>query len=520
MKDFFGMKTKILFIILLLLSFIIRFVNFERLQYGNDANVPYLVAHHIIKYHEFPLAIFNSMFYELKSSPTYFYLITLFVIINDHPLFLNLANLFLQLFTLCVIYLFAQKAFGPITALFASALFSFSTINLNQSLFIWGPFVMQSFVNLSYLLLLLAFIKRSFNLILVGITFFIFAGALHNSAFSLFPIYLLLCVYILKKLKAKVHNYYLLFLTVIFSFTLLFLPVLIYWYNNSLKISEILNRGVDITSHDFLQNLNYTSAIFIDNFFFISNKNLFSSNMLILVVTIFAILFYFLIKRDSVVRKNYSFIILTAILCQFLFVNLLKLNDPSLSGPSVWGILRYFTPVLGLFVIIIAHIINSVFTGNIVIRITKVILIILLLNTFSQGIWGLFQHTRANFLNPQHYGHPAAESMEREILALQKKENASNLNFFQLRTYGHEDTNSYFWVILERDLDSKFTKTSDTTWNSYVTINDDKYIFLICYKLGNETCQDEFTRQNQNYQILSKVYSQHPFSIYLTKKDH
>ena len=199
----------IAFIFLLVASLLVRIYLFDYPPIearGIEGSRDYLIARHIAQYHEFPLTGPSTLIHPLLSSPIYYYFISLFLIIKDSVLFLVSVFILFQLLTITLIYKIA-KSFNPGTALIAALIFSFSVYILERSGNIWPNYAMQPFVNLSFFLLLLAYLRKSYKLLLFSTFIALFAAALQHSAFAMLPLLIIFVFLILKQQDKSIVHY-------------------------------------------------------------------------------------------------------------------------------------------------------------------------------------------------------------------------------------------------------------------------------------------------------------------------
>lgn len=152
------------FISIIFIALVLRVSGFVYPHYYEDTNRDYLIAYHIVTYHEFPL---NGPFGQLPNSPLYYYLIAAFLLVNDSFLFLNYINIVLQLCFIWGVYIVSRNLFGMPTARIATLLAAVSQAVIQQSFFIWTPHVMQVFLMMSFVCLSFAYRMRSYKFLLV-----------------------------------------------------------------------------------------------------------------------------------------------------------------------------------------------------------------------------------------------------------------------------------------------------------------------------------------------------------------
>jgi hypothetical protein len=341
----------------LIASLFLRLTTFQYPYEKNDTRRDHLIARHIIKYHEFPkIGVINAFSGE-KHSPVYFYFLALLLLPNDSFFFLGIENIILQTLTIFIIYELARRLYGTQTALLASVLFSFNLYAIHQSAFIWMAWSMQFFSYLSYLLLLLAHLKKNYYYLLLSVLLFIFAGALHPSVFTLSPFFLILIIMVLRNQNATIKYYIGLVVPTLLSLTAYFLPVTLFRIyadftaKNTLTIEHLDSPARIIPN--FINNIPY----FLGSILF----DAYSTNKLIniLSLVICFILTYYLLFIKNKKEKFFSYLIITS--C-FLIILMISFFEPywyrSLSGS------HYFATVFGLFIILLSRALLFVFAAN------------------------------------------------------------------------------------------------------------------------------------------------------------
>jgi len=513
----------ILFLLILLYMVVLRINYIEPSPGSSDLYMDYLIAHHIVEYQE-PLLTgpWNNMVGPLMA-PYYYYLLSFFLLIKDDVMMLQLANIFLQAFTIILLYLIVKNAFSPGTALIVSLLFVSSAVSFFQSFTMWHPHMMQPFLYLSYFLLLLSYLKRKYHFLLLSGTLLVFAGTLHQAAFGVLPVFLIVAFLILRKWGRPISHYVLTVATVIFSFFLLYIPTLIHLRASNFDSSAVLLQRFIQTPSDFFPNIAQNISLLtnllsphIGNTAFAPSTILNSLGIGLLFILIVIALIYFTDPRVNPTKKTYTGIILGTILFFLISASFLDVQEK-----------RYFTPIFGLSFIFIAVLINSLSSKNLILKVGKFIMIILLIIVVSYNIHYL--KLVKGGLYKSGVMDPAIFSVIRDLREIQQTEKTKDLHFFQFREF--EDPYSswagapYFWITLEKKLNTKFTELVNSKGHGFRSINDDLYIFLICnpYLVNNkndgaEKCVATFSAKYPNYSILKETYSGPRYTIYLTRR--
>jgi hypothetical protein len=521
------MQKKIipLFIALLLfIGFIMR-ITTHTYPYGvDDSNRDYLVAHHIVAYHEYPLTGPFAAITQSRNSPSYYYFLATFSSIKDDPIFLRVVSSVLQVVTILIVYILAKKLFDLKTALLASVLISFNYYSLVQAAFIWQPWVMQPFINLSYLLLLLSYQKRKYSYLLVSIFFFIFSGSLHTSVFALFPIFLIILFIILKNQKATPRHFLGAITTLIISFLVFYLPVIFASLNNSTILPSLQAHMVSINTpgqmfFQFFKNITYFTVGSFSNVVVITPL----SNLFALSICVLLAIYFWMEKQKK--ERLCSLLLLAPILLimicfALVYVRIFKSN---------YGI-HYYTPVYGLFIILLARAFVFIFTKTNRLKITGIFLISFYLAFFFSFIFQKFYLGKPTY-SLRHLNDPAINAVKTDILSLKNNNNYKDYGFFYIDSekgdvFGWK-YNSTIWAVLERELGTRLVRLDDYNREGFKQLNgsNSKYIFLICpastnLKRGEQDCLGKYLEKNKYYEYEKTTYASQTYKIGLLKRTY
>lgn len=509
---------QILLIILLYASFVLRIETFKspHYHYQGDYNRDYLIANHIIKYKELPLRGPYGELGPASESPIYYYLLATFLFVKNDIIFLGFINVVLQMVTLIIIYLLSKEMFSRATSLITVLFFGFSQGIISQSSFVWQPHIMQPFINLAYLLLLLSYKRKSYTLLLGSIFTLFLSITLYYPALAIAPAFLFLATLILAHQKKGYQFYLGALIAALASFIVLYLPLIFYLFK---KFPQLVTRVIEMPRESFIgmpQNLINRTEIFL-SFFFVNSKSiaLFPISTFVFLVST---LCYFFFLRKSLSKKYYLVIVLCSIL-SFLIIVSLKTGPPLIEFP-----IRHFTPIFGLFIIYISEIINIVFSKNLLLRITKGLIILLLLTQFTKVPIqpSIILQNPLNLFNLEYIENPAVLAIKQEIFEIQKKEQKKGLDFFQFISYRNsfEDrfVNEIFWRPLEKQLNQKLTEVNDDNFYGYEPTTSKEYLFLRCQFQHDENreCLNPFLKDYPKYLVVKKILHQNP-SVYLTR---
>lgn len=524
--------------ILLIFSLLIRIANFniEAIYSNWDANRLYLIANHIIKYREFPsVGASTGYLLELKRSPVWYYFSAALLLIKNDILFLAWVNIFLSILTILIVYILTRVMFSKSTALIAATLFSFSQLSFQQAIFyIWEPFVTQTLLILSLLMFILSYQRNNYPLLLFGIFIYAFASSFYHSAFFIFPAIIFLIFYILIRQKRKPLHYFGAFTVLLASLLIFYFPVLIYHITNSQTISFLKPSKGLIAPMDFLPELSSLLYIFSDSYFLNLNKNILSLNNFLFLLLMGGLINIFLTLKQAAKKESY-FLIILFILTPLVLIALFQINRPFHDPQSmpVYGLLRYFLASIVLFIILIAHVVSSTLSKYSFLYPIKILLIFALIYSSFPSLSNHLNGLSSNLPREWHKSVPnvpAVDAIKEEIYKLKDEEHLNDVNFFQISAYEQAESGSFifdlpsFWVILEKDLKTRLVKLDDRSIYTYKPIENNKeIIFLVCYRFSGiadeeVNCIDSFKKGNLNYSITKHIYSQYPYSVYVTKQ--
>ncbi len=526
---FFKSKSHaICLLAILCVALLLRVYIFQNTSYAwhSDYDRDYLIAHHMVAYHELPLTGPDGEFGSAGNSPAYFYLLALPMLFKDDIVFLGFFNIALQMAALLLVYMLARSMFGKSVGLAAAVFFGFGQSIVAQSNFIWQPWVMQPFFLLSILLLYQGHTRQSYQFLLGSIAVFLFAATLHQSVYALIPTYVLSIGFILWKWQ-KSRAYYMGVITTFFSiFSLLHLPLFFYFWRERASLFSFSNSShAFLTIHpgDLASNLSARMKIFFD-FFFVHEAIVSLSVFLLLGFSILSLVGYFYYTKQEKTQKGFMLILVLA-MAQFFAVAILVSVSPLIPFP-----IRYFTPLLGIMVISSAEIAIGHFPKTPFFLPIKIFIVLLLVFAFSPHIVnhliaaaGSFVASPKKFFSLAYIRPSFASAVEKEIYAIQEIEQRRDFYFFGFQTFrfGREDpfSNEILWASLEHDLKMPLIAVANNAQRDYVPIGDPLYLFLSCGQPFDtqKECLIPFTAQFPQYHIQKKVYD-YP-SLYLARRE-
>ena len=509
------LKPISIFVILFLLvlsqvSLLMRLNQYDAVAYHDENSGFYLIANHIRNYHEFPLrGPHDEGFSFLPNSPFFYYFLSFFLYIKDDFYFLEAINIFFQIANVIFVYLIARRLFNIQTGLISASIFALGNYFVSQSNYLSQYAISQSFTNIGYLLLSIGYLKKRYSYLIASLIILILSSVIHRSNVPQLIISLAFILLILKYWKAELKKYFLTMLVFIASLFVLYLPV---FFVGKLSIGA---NSISLSSNmvEFSQFLKQNIAHFLEAIFIGGVSPALKFLLIIFFINIFTL------RRSKTTRSLFPLcFIVIAISLQFLLTAAFRLNA-----------VRYFTPTLGLFVVLISFALVRVAKGNIFNNLIGIVLFILLISMVSPNV---FNKLNGSLKVRQKAIFSPAVAVIDKVAEIKRYENLSHYNFFRIITYRNKvpyfRLDSAFWVPLEKAFKQRFVTINDKVIiNVYSETNADSYNFIVCYEYNNENdiknyCLTSFFNEKKNFILRDLVYqgmvNGHNISVYLAKR--
>jgi len=522
------------FVILLLAAFLVRLdvysTPFE--LGGGDTARDYIISSEIISFDKLPpskLPLFgpgNGL--GLINSPLYFYMNSFFLLFHNSFFFMNLINIVFQIVTIGLIYYLMRNIFGGAPALMTSLLFSFDSLIMRQSLFMWQPWVMQPFLYASYLALYIAWKRGGNGFLNAAVVLVVIAGALHNSAFTILPTILFLAWCVLRK-RGAVKKDYLKLLAVLFgSFLIVYLPSMVLAVNSYLNSSQF----VEDTISKFGLGVNLSASSFAGIYKVFSLTQWQSLPGWVFQWKYLLVFFVALLIFHKRFRKDIVFLLIAAwiSLQPFLFLSVLL-------GPGPYKT-HYVALVVGVFYMFLSGLIYKFLSlFNRVGKIVFVVLIALIAIRYAPLQIDSLRSDFAYAKDSEIHLVEATDSMVGELRRLQAKGGFDDLNFFYI--LGMKNTRSgpggfdpaMFWLLLEERLDQDFVYAHKG--GGYDSANEITHAFLVCIPNTNVgeydfyDCRDDYAKrdpkfrrahENPLYRFPKQIYSGGVITVFVNEE--
>lgn len=507
------------FIAVLLLNLIIRFryLDYPLTAYEGDGMANFLVAYHIAHFNEHILVgPYNSGSMDVfKYSPFYYYSLAFFVAIFKEPLFLWAVNILLQLMILAGIFLFGEKAFGLGRGLVASFIFGFTPFVLDQSYFIWQPYVSEFFIYLALFLLYFSWIKKNFLLLLISAECMALAITSHTMAFAILPVYALLVLILLKSQVMKLTKLLILFLVPFLSGVFLHLPT-VYAQNTQGSNGQIYEAVVKSPAQ-FLENL---YRVLIDYVWIASYIPFKRGPEVLAIIFLFLIscLIYFRSRKVNFQNKITTFFISSLILQQLLFISFMY------KFHSV-----YLLITIGLTALLFSELVLSLIQqrSGFVFRLLGILILAVVVFNLVSGI-----KTPLTNLKNKKALDLSIKTLKADIETTKREMKMRDNSFFQIRSFNPRSyktdegikrlnfiSDAIILAPLEIDTDMKFTKIINYSYRFEQT-NQDLILYLVCYKSAYseddyiQTCKELIGKSDNNPKLIGQILESDPISIF------
>lgn len=485
-----------LLVVIIILSFLVRILRFDYpMSYGfawGDGTRDYLVANHILKYHEVPLTGPYNLLYEngIRNSPFYFYLLSFLLLPFNNILTLSFLNILMQTGLILLIYLIVRKIFDQKTALLTVLLYSFNWEVLHQSDFIWQPNLMLGAMALSAWFLTQAFFKKNYFKLLLSVFFLSLSFILHSSAFPWVVVFLILSFGNRFTLKHYIGLFSLFFI----SQFIFYFPVLIFLLKHTISINIRESGSYFLNFSSNLQQV-------------LSSLNL-NNPLSIILIVIFLILYFWKFKDSKKRLMGLMLILGFAPILFASFFNKIRMHYLLLTIPPI--------------IIFISRIIALQRKKNMILL--GLLFFIILTGNLKFITNPVAPKTSLKMINQ------LSDLIQAELVDIQKKEGFTDFSFFQIKSITWEEKafdyptlDTILIIPLEEKLNQKFSKISDASPFNHTQINRLDYLVIACYNLRGEfsdlDCLKEFSIQNPGYVILKNLYREFPASIYLAKHE-
>lgn len=511
--QFIKQKTTILIVLLCISGFFIRIYKLqEHTRWIGDSARDYLVAHHIVRFGEFPLvghaaSGFNSNFYY---PPLYFYILATFMYVSANPFFIITCFALLNTMSIIMIYLIGKNLFSKTVGLLAAFFSAFSVNMVNNSRSIWSIYMSAPLFIISFFFLING-LRKFDNLnsrisLVVSFTFLIIAGVINYTVLSLIVMYFI--ILLVRLLRKQVSSHFFLFLS-IYSFLLY--AICMYPLVRQFGFEEVLNAfSLENNLH-----FNFNKLFSITNNFYLLVIDLFAwqTNFELYGFVICAVLLFLLVTKKKLSLHTLS--IPTAMIVYF--VVLLSFKSGVVSS-------HYFTPSEPLLLIVVANLLVQNILEHKQSNAVRFLVygLCILYFLLLSGNFSYFRNGRNEYSQTEKISNIVFQEMQNLL------PDSKSLHNFPIQTfvYTTKDFNwdsPAVWYFLERKSNERIITVINEDMN-LKQLSNDRYIILICKEfernniLGN--CIDNFLYDYPHHRMVTQVENSiNNFPIYLFSKD-
>lgn len=523
-------KLNPLLILILILSLNlavrIRYFDYPMTMDEGDGMANYLVAFHISHFKEhIGVGPFNSGTNDVfKYSPFYYYFLAFFVNLNNSPMTLWWVNIFLQMLIITGLYIIGEKGLGRGRGVMAAILYGFTPFVLEQSYFIWQPYVAGFFIYLGLFAQFFAWKNKNYKLLLLSLFSAALAVGLHSMSFALLPLFILTAILILKDQKRRLFTYIVSAAVFILTWLIIQSPLMIAGIPNlsGLVLPDMFAGSLQM----FLNNLAFASLEYlrIVTSFKIGSLN-FVTGMMVLIFITLIYSRYFHVYKQNTARLKPVIIMSLYILGQIFFTGLL--SEPERI---------YLLPVTGISALLIVELSNGVISGlsPIYKNILKVFVVIILAIPVYRSV---------NLPHPDQPNQKvllqSVDVLEKDIATSKTEFKITGSDFFRIRSYYPHPmqtasgvrsldfiSDAVILALLEKKSGIKLT-TLVNYGDRFRQLNSDRVIYLICYQnehysriLVLTSCRENFKGTDPEYLFASQIFDSQSLTIFkYLKKD-
>lgn len=503
-------------VLILIAGFWLRIAAYDNpLGYnGGDGYDDFLVASHIVHYHELPIfGPGNDFFPDFRNSATYYYVLAAFIAIWNTPAFLYIVFALLQMVVILGIYAIAEQLFDPLSGIIAAASTAFApSLIFAEAAFVWQPYVMEPFCVASIYLFVRGMQRRSQKLLLWSLTLMLTALAIHLSILAILPIYgiaLQYCLYKISGIRSVLIANALGFslLVIFFALPLIHPASLGAWHTPHLDATFALNPITFLgQAGNALRNLLSVHGI--------------SASIPTEVIILIAFAASYLIS--SGIPKTKKLIFAALLLIILIYVSALSLLSAT---NEIWEMVPIFWAVAIVVGVLISFAYNNsrqlwpVWVFVAIVVISMIVEDPIMQPIFSNAL--VLQRPNQQIMDE------AMEKLQHDIEKVKSQNKYHDLRFFDIvvqRTENLPVRPAIIWEPLEKDLDTQFVRVNNA-YGGYALspLNSGTYIYLVCMGIRvadypSKDCTNYFTATHSKYTIETIVYANPDLTIFRTTR--
>jgi len=500
-------------IFIILIGAFLRFYKInEYMFFAGDQGRDILSASHLLLYGKIPLSGPLGSGIPLLSPPTYYYIITLlFALSGMKILLLQYLIIILGIASILLVYLVTRELSSKKSALFATLLYSFSSLMILYSRSITQPFITPFFLLLFLLFLLKAFKQKKYKYFLISLPLFIIWVQLYYASLILVPVLLFWIFYIGHKIKPQkkffLYNFMILFfLSCFFYFPFIKYEIINNFPNIKTLINFVVGSGSVSNKTSLLLNLKKSLFYLFLILRYDSEKVNLSKTPFTLLLFISLIILNFKTIAKRKIKFNLIFIS-SIIISGFILFNFYLISG-RFNAPFLIPLYPFLIISMG---ILISNIDINIEKINKYLKITALIVGIVLL--FYNGY-------REMLNNPRKNEYQKTKIATDFIVSKAKEERLNNFDLFVIDDVDQWNWDAPpFWLLIEKELKKQFTTFMPEQNKLRLTRRPPDTLFLICKNTNGglipKNCPEEFFQQPfySDFNIFSSFIVKDYFSM-------
>lgn len=488
-------------VIFVIFQLFLRFYTFPDIidMKQTDVHRDYLIANHIVSFHEYPLTGPQNSFSTFRNSPIYYYILAAFLLIYNHFLFLQVVNIVFQVCSIVLLYILYRKFASQYVSLAGVLLYTTSYAFLSHSFYMWQPYLMEPVLIGAYIYFADFVQKRKIKYLYISGMLFSLALALHMSVIPVFISLIFIAIYLLRHNTNTILRF-LVYTTILMI--VLFLPTFLIFVSNKLYLS--------MNSSYFLDNrfsLFIIGDKLISNIVYFFRNSFFEFNNILLTLTLASFTGYWF-------RKDKQRIVISMMYAIFVF------HFVVLSIYSKASFSHYYIPVLPIYFFLLAYTWDVIVAKLMYSRYLYSAVVTLLIYIFSINGISLIPRT-ADIT--YHEFNKGVEVISNKISQLEKKDHTVKQKYQVIIIWRDEFyfpwyEAPFFIHQLEKQSGSPLVRVSNTD-NNIQILNSNDYIFVLCEESINVAkCLPKVSKLVKGYSKKETLYDKNDYQLFFYEK--
>jgi hypothetical protein len=511
-------------ILILLLAFTLRWAteDYQLGEHGDDGISEYAVAYHAIQYGEWPtVGASTGTFPDVRSSVGYYYFLIALEAIDPSIWFVTYAYVLLLSSVALGVFLLVRPIYGNTPALLAALVASLTNLDQTQFL-IWQSNFMEPFVVFSLVTLLYSYSKKSLGLFIASNLLMLFACAVHYSGLAVLPIYIVLCLWIARRMFDP-WEYQKALAVTLFAALLLFGSSLAAFASSGFylaKDSSNLYSGPDAT-------IFRTLSSFIGRYGMQIPTSIHVGIRQVLFVAFIALVIWYLCSSVPQRQKIYIYVVLGFLASDILASIVIAPGESRFFGPAVWVI-----PVLVAAVTSRGLLFRSDRFPAAAFFVAPLLYALASAPLVASALANVPTFNRPN----EHVIAAGTAAITDEVQNLRTQYQYPDYRFFDLYVLtkdtrsGRSNQGVILWQGLEKTLGAEFVRVGNDGIGVVSVLNSNevdggRFRFLVCmnltpqYVYSRHDCLQRFAWNNPDYGVQKAVFDTADLTIYLASRN-